>query len=114
MVPRDLRRFRRHMQMIFQDPFASLNARMTVGDALIESIMLHRELTALRGEGRSGISAVARSASPASTSSAIRAPFRAGSASASRSRARSPRSLRFIVADEPVSALDVSIQAEVH
>ena len=44
MVPRDLRRFRRHMQMIFQDPYASLNARMTVGDALIESLMLHREL----------------------------------------------------------------------
>ena len=36
MVPRDLRRFRRHMQMIFQDPYASLNARMTVGDALID------------------------------------------------------------------------------
>ena len=58
MVPRDLRQFRRHMQMIFQDPYASLNARMTVGDALIESLMLHRELSALGGEGRGGISAL--------------------------------------------------------
>src|SRR4051794_31731250 len=45
MAPRELRRFRRHMQMIFQDPQASLNARMTVGDALTEPLTLHRGLT---------------------------------------------------------------------
>ena len=92
MVPRDLRRFRRHMQMIFQDPYASLNARMTVGDALIESLMLHRELR--RSEAKDAAASLLSQGRPhpRAPRALSRAPFRAGSASASRSRGRSPRS----------------------
>ncbi len=108
----ELRQFRRHMQMIFQDPFASLNARMTVGAALIEPLSLHR---GLKGK-------VAREAAVAllekvglSGDHMERYPrmFSGGQ----RQRIAIARALAsgpsFIVADEPVSALDVSIQTEV-
>ena len=101
------------MQMVFQDPYSSLNPRMTVRQTLSELLRVHRlvprsridarcrELLDLVGLGR----ALARRA-PAPTSPAA-------SASASRSRARSHSSRSMLIADEPVSALDVSVQATV-
>jgi len=109
---RDLRCFRRHMQMVFQDPFASLNARMTVGDALAEPLRLHRRLSAR--EARDAAADLMRKVGL--TSEHLGRYPRAFSGG-QRQRVAIARALasepKFIVADEPVSALDVSIQAEV-
>jgi oligopeptide/dipeptide ABC transporter ATP-binding protein len=110
--PRALRRFRRNMQMVFQDPFASLNARMTVGDALAEPLRLHR---GLRGPALKEAAGALLEQVGLTREHLHRYPraFSGGQ----RQRVAIARALasqpRFIVADEPVSALDVSIQAEV-
>ncbi|WP_108398087.1 ABC transporter ATP-binding protein [Devosia submarina] len=110
--PDELRKFRRHMQMIFQDPFASLNARMTVGDALMEPLKLHRQQRGRAAEDEAvallekvGLSADHFKRYPRAFSGGQRQRI-----AIARALASSPR---FIVADEPVSALDVSVQAEV-
>jgi oligopeptide/dipeptide ABC transporter ATP-binding protein len=112
LSPTELRRFRRHMQMIFQDPFASLNPRMTVGDTLLEPLRLHRGLSraeALEKAGRLmervGLARDQLSRYPRALSGGQRQRVAIARAVASRPR--------FIVADEPASSLDVSIQAEV-
>ncbi len=112
LPPRALRRFRQHMQMIFQDPFASLNARMTVGGALADPLRLHR---GLRGSALED-AAAALLEQVGLTREHLRRYPRAFSGG-QRQRVAIARALacepRFLVADEPVSALDVSIQAEV-
>lgn len=112
MPLRDLRRFRRNMQMIFQDPYASLNPRMTIGDTLTESLRLHRGLARSEAEdaaasllGQVGLTAEHLRRYPRAFSGGQRQRVAIARALASQPR--------FIVADEPVSALDVSIQAEV-
>ncbi|MBJ3778247.1 ABC transporter ATP-binding protein [Acuticoccus mangrovi] len=108
----ELRAFRRHMQMIFQDPFASLNARMTVREALLEPITLHRGAKGREAEAM----AVELMRSVGLTAEQMKRYPRAFSGG-QRQRVAIARALasapRFIVADEPVSALDVSVQAEV-
>lgn len=112
LAPQDLRRFRRHMQMIFQDPFASLNPRMTIGDALIEPIRLHRGLNKAKALEEVGLLLEKVGLTREHLKRYPRA-FSGGQ----RQRVAIARALAsnpsFIVADEPVSALDVSIQAEV-
>ena len=112
MPPRELRKFRRHMQMIFQDPYASLNPRMTIGDALTEAICLHQGCSMSDAEE----AAAALLAQVGLTREHLRRYPRAFSGG-QRQRIAIARALaskpRFIVADEPVSSLDVSIQAEV-
>ena len=107
-----LRAFRRNMQMVFQDPYASLNARMTIGAALAEPLRLHRSLS--RAQAREAAAALLRQVGlTAEHLDRYPRAFSGGQ----RQRVAIARALasnpRFIVADEPVSALDVSIQAEV-
>jgi oligopeptide transport system ATP-binding protein len=109
----DLRLVRRDMQMIFQDPYASLNPRMTVGATLSEPIEIHG-LAAGARERRDRVAQLLEKVG-LRPDAAQRYPheFSGGQ----RQRIGIARALavkpRFIVADEPISALDVSIQAQI-
>ena len=108
-----MRPLRRDIQMIFQDPYSSLNPRHTVGKIVGAPYRLqHVKTGGRREEGRPGPSSSWSGSTP-STTTATRTSSPAASASASASPARSRSSPKLIVADEPVSALDVSIQAQV-
>ena len=88
LKPDELRKYRRRMQIIFQDPYGSLDPRMTVSAIVSEPIETHDLATGAAKDERVA-ELLSWSASTRSTSSATRTSSRAGSASASASRARS-------------------------
>jgi oligopeptide/dipeptide ABC transporter ATP-binding protein len=109
---RDFRSFRRRVQLIFQDPFASLNPRMTIGQILSEPLMLHDIVPASERKRR-----VADLLEMVGLQ-----PFYAGRyphefSGGQRQRIVIARALavepKIVICDEPVSALDVSIRAQI-
>ncbi len=112
-LPRsELRHERRHLQMIFQDPFASLNPRMKVGEIVGEGLLIHG-----LGNAEEQRSKVIKMLKRVGLSEADMQKYPHEFSGGQRQRIGIARALvlepKVVVCDEPVSALDVSIQAQI-
>jgi ABC-type oligopeptide transport system ATPase subunit len=110
--PRD-RTLRRKVQVVFQDPYASLNARMTVAETLTEGMKIHRLHGDTAGQRARAQELLSQVGMPESALERYPHEFSGGQ----RQRIAIARALSvepsFIVLDEPTSALDVSVQSQV-
>ncbi|RYD81459.1 MAG: ABC transporter ATP-binding protein, partial [Sphingobacteriales bacterium] len=109
----DLRRMRKNMQIIFQDPYSSLNPRMTIGSAILEPMQVHRLHENDKSRKAKVLELLDRVGLPSKVYNRYPHEFSGGQ----RQRVSIARALavepKFIICDESVSALDVSVQAQV-
>jgi ABC-type glutathione transport system ATPase component len=108
----ELRRLRRDMQIIFQDPFGSLDPRMRVQDVIAEPLIIHERVNAANRRAR--VAELLRAVG-LDESAMSRFPYEFSGGQRQRIGIARALALRpkFIVADEPVSALDVSVGAQI-
>lgn len=107
-----LRKLRREMQIVFQDPYASLNPRMTIGEIIAEPLLVHKV-----GKARERRDAVYDLLKIVGLSDEAYGKYPHEFSGGQRQRIGIARAIalnpKYIVADEPVSALDVSIRGEI-
>ncbi|MGH6943518.1 MAG: ATP-binding cassette domain-containing protein, partial [Geminicoccaceae bacterium] len=110
---RRLRPLRRHMQVVFQDPFGSLSPRMSIGQIVEEGLKLHR----LGGDRRGRREMVARVLEEVGLDPASQDRYPHEFSGGQRQRVAIARAIvlepSFVVLDEPTSALDMSVQAQI-